>query len=98
MNSNKTVKRGLVLSGGGAKGAFAFGVIQKIIEKNIKIDAIAGTSVGALNAALLSTGEMETGATIWRTLEQNRVYPYRWPMCSKVTGDFRDIMRHRHIA
>ena len=48
---------GLVLSGGGAKGAYEVGVWQALEEAGLasNITAISGTSVGALNAALFAT-------------------------------------------
>ncbi len=47
---------GLVLSGGGAKGLSHIGVIKALEENNIPIDYIAGTSMGAIIAALYSIG------------------------------------------
>jgi len=47
---------GLVLSGGGAKGFSHIGVIRALEENNIPIDYIAGTSMGAIIAALYSVG------------------------------------------
>lgn len=54
-------KVGLVLSGGGAKGAYHVGVIQALQALNIKIDMLAGASIGALNGAVLlsATNEQE---------------------------------------
>ena len=56
---------GLVLSGGGARGAAHVGVIQALEEMRIPIDAIAGTSMGAvvggLYAAGLSGDEIDRG-------------------------------------
>jgi len=47
--------RALVLSGGGANGAYEVGVLQRILgEKSVHYDVLVGTSVGALNAAFLS--------------------------------------------
>ena len=50
-------KIGLVLSGGGAKGAYEIGVWRalEVLEVTDLIDGIIGTSVGALNAVLLDT-------------------------------------------
>ena len=42
-------KVGLVLSGGGAKGAAHIGVIKALEENNIPIDYITGTSIGRLS-------------------------------------------------
>jgi NTE family protein len=55
---------GLVLSGGGARGAAHVGVIQVLEEMNVPIDFIAGTSMGAIVGGLyasgMSTAELET--------------------------------------
>lgn len=49
-------KVGLVLSGGGAKGAAHIGVIKALEENNIPIDYITGTSAGAIVGSLYSMG------------------------------------------
>lgn len=49
-------KVGLVLSGGGAKGAAEIGALKVIEQKNIKIDYISGTSIGSIVGALYSAG------------------------------------------
>jgi NTE family protein len=47
----------LALQGGGAHGAFAWGVIDRLLEEEeIEIDAIVGTSAGAMNAAATAYG------------------------------------------
>lgn len=47
---------GLVMSGGGARGLAHIGVIKMLEENNIPIDYVAGTSMGAIVAALYSMG------------------------------------------
>lgn len=47
------MKVGLVLSGGGAKGAYQVGVLKALQELGTTIDVIAGASIGALNGAVL---------------------------------------------
>jgi len=49
-------KVGLVLSGGGAKGAVHLGVIKALEENNIPIDCIAGTSIGAVIGSMYAMG------------------------------------------
>lgn len=49
-------KVGLVLSGGGAKGAAHIGVIKALEENNIPIDYVTGTSVGAIIGSLYAMG------------------------------------------
>lgn len=59
-------KVGLALSGGGIKGAAHIGVLKVLAENNIPVDMIAGTSAGAVIAALYACGyralEMEVMA------------------------------------
>jgi len=50
------MRLGLALSGGGVKGAAHIGVIKALEENGIKIDAIAGTSIGSIVASLYAMG------------------------------------------
>ncbi|SFV55706.1 Patatin [hydrothermal vent metagenome] len=47
-------KLGVVLSGGGAKGAYEVGFLKALAEFDIQPEAISGTSIGALNGAIYS--------------------------------------------
>ena len=55
-NTNQKPKIGLVLSGGGAKGLAHIGVLKVIDSLGIKIDYIAGTSMGAVIGGLYASG------------------------------------------
>jgi NTE family protein len=44
----------LILQGGGSLGAFACGVFKALASSNIKIDIVAGTSIGGLNASIIA--------------------------------------------
>lgn len=57
---------GLVLSGGGGKGAYEVGVLKALAEKKVPITAVSGTSVGALNAALFATYDVNSMIEIWK--------------------------------
>jgi NTE family protein len=53
----------LALQGGGSHGAFAWGVLDRLIEEPwIEIAGISGTSAGAMNAAILADGWAAGGA------------------------------------
>ena len=53
----------LALQGGGSHGAFTWGVLDRLLEEpGLHIDAISGTSAGAMNAAVLADGWTEGGA------------------------------------
>lgn len=57
-----TVSIDIALQGGGAHGAFTWGVLDRLLEENwLKIEGISGTSAGAMNAAALISGYAEGG-------------------------------------
>jgi NTE family protein len=59
--SAKTIN--LALQGGGAHGAFTWGVLDALLgDGRIDIEAISGTSAGAMNAVVLADGFMRDGA------------------------------------
>jgi len=74
------MKRALVLSGGGAKGAFQFGALQYIHEHlesgdpAFRFDIIAGVSVGALNGVMLAMDKYDQLDHIWHTITKNQIY------------------------
>ena len=68
-------KLGLVLAGGGGKGAYEIGVWQALRDLGLEqsVAAVSGTSVGALNAALFATGDLERARTVWRDLSPGHI-------------------------
>lgn len=82
---------GLVLAGGGGKGAYEIGAWKALRERtDLKISAVSGTSVGALNAALFCTGDFELAENIWtKQIDQNAI----------LTPDFwhqEDVLKQMH--
>jgi predicted acylesterase/phospholipase RssA len=70
----------LVLSGGGALGAYEAGVINGLVEQTgtadgaaLPYDLICGTSIGALNAWFVATGQYRQLREIWRGIHVERV-------------------------
>jgi len=63
-------KTGLVISGGGTKGAFAVGVLEYLRKvKNIEFDLVIGTSTGALITPLLVTDEIDALKKIYCSVD-----------------------------
>src|ERR687886_1082988 len=54
-----TIENVLILQGGGSLGAFGCGVFKALANSNIKIDIIAGTSIGGLNASIIAGSKEE---------------------------------------
>ena len=68
------MKIGLVLGGGGSRGAYEIGVWQALRELGIDIDVVTGTSVGAINGALVCQGSFDLAVDLWRQLETHMVF------------------------
>ena len=82
--TQKNMKRiNLALQGGGAHGAFTWGVLDRILqEEDIEIAAISGTSAGALNGAALKAGMVAGGREAAR---QN--LEWLWQQIGAITDD-----------
>lgn len=62
------MKTALVLGGGGARGAYEIGVWQALIEMNINPDLVTGTSVGAINGAVVVQNDFNLAAKLWEEI------------------------------
>lgn len=60
--------RAIVLSGGGSKGAYQIGVWKALRKLNLNYEVVTGTSVGALNAALMVQNNYYKALYFWRKL------------------------------
>ena len=65
---------GLALEGGGAKGAFHFGVVKAYLEEGYQFQGIAGTSIGALNGAIIAQGDFEAGYRMWQKMNNSMLF------------------------
>jgi NTE family protein len=59
----------LVLQGGGSLGAYECGVYKTLVKQNIKFDIVSGTSIGALNAAIIAAHSYDTVKNSVKELE-----------------------------
>ena len=64
----------IALEGGGAKGAYEAGVWKALDEAGVKYDAVAGTSVGALNGAMMAARELDTAICLWENVKFSQVF------------------------
>jgi NTE family protein len=68
----------LALQGGGSFGAFTWGVLDRLLQEQVRLDAVSGASAGAINAVLLASGVAEGGPSaaraklerFWRRVSQ----------------------------
>ena len=61
------LKYGLVLAGGGAKGAYQLGAWKAMRELGISFTAVAGVSIGSINGALIAAGDYENATRLWQS-------------------------------
>lgn len=60
---------GLILAGGGAKGAYQMGAWRAMLDLGVEFEAIAGTSIGAINGALIAQGNFDKAMKFWGSAE-----------------------------
>ncbi|WP_299761920.1 patatin-like phospholipase family protein [uncultured Dokdonia sp.] len=84
VGNEKDVKVGLVLSGGGAKGLAHVGVLKVLEEAGVKIDYIAGTSMGAIVGGLYASGYSATQLdSLFRAVDFDKVIQDELPRKAK---------------
>lgn len=64
----------LVLSGGGGKGAYQIGVWKALRKLHYKIDIVTGTSVGCLNAVLITQNSYFLAPFIWNKIDFSEIF------------------------
>lgn len=84
--AGRTKKITLALQGGGSHGAFTWGVLDRLLEeKRLEIEAISGTSAGAMNGVVLANGYEKEGREgartelkrFWKAISQEGAFsPY----------------------
>lgn len=88
---------GLVLAGGGAKGAYQFGVWTALRELNIQLKGVVGTSIGALNGATIVQGDYDALFELWNNLKASYVLNISDEVYSKIraidfsSSDFSEL-------
>lgn len=65
---------GLVLEGGGAKGAYHVGAFKALRELGIEIGGIAGTSIGAINGAMMVQGDYDLLEKVWYSINSYELF------------------------
>ena len=75
-------KYGLVLAGGGAKGAYQLGAWQAMKELGIIFSAVVGVSIGSINGALIAADSFDEAKTLWKSASVDKGV--------KITEELRD--------
>lgn len=82
----------LALQGGGAHGAFTWGVLDRLLEEDITIEGISGTSSGAMNAATLACAMLQGGNEHAR-----KQLEHFWQKVSQKSHNFSNYSTSKHF-
>lgn len=87
---------GLVLSGGGAKGAYQAGVMRALAEAGVEIQVISGASIGALNGAMIASAPGTAAASrrlgeVWATLAECPPLQAHLPSCLRLAAGLATV-------
>ena len=89
------MKRALVISGGGSKGAFAGGVAQYLMKKEKKdYDIFIGTSTGSLMVSHLALGKLDELKDLYTNVNQKTIFSNNPFKIKKVAGEKVVSIRH----
>lgn len=79
--------KGLVLEGGGTKGAYQIGAYKALRDLGLEFQGVAGTSIGALNGAYILQNDIEVMEDIWMTYD----YTYFMDIDEESYEKYKDI-------
>lgn len=68
------MKIGIVLSGGGSKGAYQIGVWKALRRLNIKYNIVTGTSIGAINGLMMVQNDFNKAINLWQNIGYNELF------------------------
>jgi len=97
----------LALQGGGAHGAFTWGVLDTLIEHGVSFEAISGASAGSFNAVFLVHGWLEDGpdgaraalATLWKRIGAKAAFsPLQSNLMDQLTSGWNMDGNSRHMG
>lgn len=88
------MRYGLILEGGGAKGSYQIGAVKALEEMDIKFKGVAGTSIGALNGALIVQDNLDKAYDLWYNINPEKVFDIKQDALDKIKNmdfDKKDI-------
>ena len=82
---------GLALEGGGVRGSYQAGAYIAFLECGIQFHGVCGTSIGALNGAVIASGKGQSLPTIWRNIDIGRIFGFREKFIEVVNENKNDL-------
>ncbi len=90
--NNGKPKLGLVLSGGGSKGAYEIGAYFALSKLGKRPSVVTGTSIGAINGVFIVQNDARKALKLWRSISFDKVYDEAsFPICDN--PDLADVYK-----
>ena len=86
--------KGLILAGGGAKGAYQIGAWKAFIELGIEFDLVCGTSIGAFNGAFYAQKQFDEAYDLWNNMKMEELFDAD----DSVIKAFEEMMTNRNFS
>lgn len=90
------MKLGLALAGGGSKGSYEVGALNALFELGYYFDVVTGTSIGALNGALIAQKQLDALNALWDNIEPNQILKNDVTQL-KVSFDLDEIVQTKNL-
>lgn len=87
---------GLVLAGGGGRGAYQIGCWKALKDFGYHVQSVAGVSVGGLNAALVAINDVDLATSIWLNTSNHGVY--RWDVAHWLRAPLDGMASFLHLC
>ena len=84
----KKIRRGFALEGGGARGSYHMGVCKAYIEAGYEFHGVVGTSIGAINAVMLASGQLNKALELWETIGIEHIFDQELLDALKLDSNF----------
>lgn len=84
-------KVGLVLQGGGARGAYQAGACMAFKKEHIQFDGVCGTSIGALNGAMIACGKENELLEFWQNVDMASIFSFDEKYIKKIANKEHDF-------
>lgn len=86
---------GLALQGGGARGAYQAGACIALKKAGIKFDGVCGTSIGAINGAMVACGKEKELLELWKNMDMGKIFGFNEKFLEKKNKKEHDLDYYR---
>lgn len=89
------MKRAIVLSGGGTRGAYELGVWRALRTLSVDYDLVTGTSIGSINGALMATDDFDGCEALWANIKMEDLMADGITIAGSVTDTMEDFYNQK---